>query len=320
MIKKRLIIVTIALVGYISLFACSHKHNKPSGEDEKQNTKAEREQQQKVEKKWELAGLKNPESVLYDKENNVLYISNVNGQATEKDGNGFISKVSPNGKFITEKWITGLNAPKGLVKYNDKLYVSDIDQLVEISIKEGNVLHKYDVAGASFLNDTAVDKDGNVYISNTLGFSAIYKLSNGEVSTWIKDEHLKMPNGLFAEDGILYVASWGDIKGFDPKTYATEEPGCLFKISLTDKKMSKIYPKMGNLDGLEKTDQGFYISDYLAGELKYYDEINKKLATLIKDLPSGSADIGLNRKEKIVYIPEMNDNKIVAYFIKNNNT
>lgn len=317
MIKKRLKISIIALVGYISLFSCSHKHNKSSGQDETQSTKAEKEQQQKVEKKWELTGLKNPESVLYDKENNVLYISNVNGQATDKDGNGFISKVSPNGKFITEKWITGLNAPKGLVKYNDKLYVSDIDRVVEISIKEGKILNTYNAKGASYLNDTAVDKDGNVYISNTFfGFSTIYKLSNGEVSIWIKDEQLKMPNGLFAEDGMLYVASWGDIKGFDPKTYATKEPGGLLKISITDKKISEIYPKIGNLDGLEKTDHGFYISDYLAGELKYYDESNKKLTTLIKDLPSESADIGLNRKEKIVYIPEMNDNKVVAYSIK----
>ena len=43
---------------------------------------------------WELEGLSNPESVIYDKKLNHLYISNVNGSPVEKDGNGFISIIS----------------------------------------------------------------------------------------------------------------------------------------------------------------------------------------------------------------------------------
>ncbi len=312
MIKKTPTIAAIALIGYIGVLSCSNS-NKPSEKDEQQ-TQEQPQQSKEVEKKWELSGLKNPESVLYDKEDNVLYVSNVNGNPTEKDGNGFISKISSEGKFIKEKWITGLNAPKGLVKYKDKLYVSNIDQIVEISLKEGKILNRYNVEGATFLNDTAVDKDGNVYVSHTLGFSAIYKLSNGNVSAWIKDEKLNMPNGLFIEDGILYVAGWGNIKGFNSETFATKEPGGLLKISLADKNISTIHPKIGNLDGLEKTDGGFYISDWFAGELKYYDSEKQQVTTLI-DLPQGSADIGLNRNEKIVYVPQMQDNKVVAYSI-----
>jgi len=52
----------------------------------------------KLSKKWETpAQLKVPESVCFDAGRNVIYVSNVAGSPTDKDGNGFISKVSPDG-------------------------------------------------------------------------------------------------------------------------------------------------------------------------------------------------------------------------------
>jgi len=66
-------------------------------------------------KLWETnADFKLPESVIYDKENDILYVSNMQGDPFTKDKNGFISKVDVDGKIIKLKWIEGLNAPKGL--------------------------------------------------------------------------------------------------------------------------------------------------------------------------------------------------------------
>ena len=48
---------------------------------------------------WTLDGLETPESVLFDEERDVLYVSNVGGEPTVKDGNGYISRVSPDGKM-----------------------------------------------------------------------------------------------------------------------------------------------------------------------------------------------------------------------------
>src|SRR5262245_19992516 len=79
---------------------------------------------------WSLGGFKEPESALFDPQRNVIYVSNVAGDAKAKDGIGFISKVSPDGKLIELEWVKGLNGPKGLVMNGNKLYVSDIDQLV----------------------------------------------------------------------------------------------------------------------------------------------------------------------------------------------
>ena len=52
-------------------------------------------------KLWETkADFKLPESVIFDKENDILYVSNMQGDPFTKDKNGFISKVDVNGKII----------------------------------------------------------------------------------------------------------------------------------------------------------------------------------------------------------------------------
>src|SRR5690242_3865752 len=63
--------------------------------------------------------VKTPESVLYDPMADVYLVSNINGDPLAKDNNGYISRVSPDGKALTVKWIAGgmngvkLDAPKG---------------------------------------------------------------------------------------------------------------------------------------------------------------------------------------------------------------
>src|ERR1700712_245282 len=76
--------------------------------------------------------LKTPESVLFDAGDKLLYVSNINGQPWEKDGNGSIGKVGLDGKIINANWVTGLNAPKGLGRYKNLLYAADIDNVAVI--------------------------------------------------------------------------------------------------------------------------------------------------------------------------------------------
>ncbi len=44
--------------------------------------------------------------------------------------------------------------------YKGKLYVSDIDQLVEIDIENGKIIKKYNAEDAVFLNDVAACMNG----------------------------------------------------------------------------------------------------------------------------------------------------------------
>jgi hypothetical protein len=83
------------------------------------NNQVQAQQQEpiKIEKLWESAdNLKTPESVLYAPKQDILFVSNIDGKPDGKDQKGFISKVSPsNGSITVLNWITGLNAPKGMI-------------------------------------------------------------------------------------------------------------------------------------------------------------------------------------------------------------
>jgi sugar lactone lactonase YvrE len=261
---------------------------------------------------WEMDGFKNPESVVHDPRLNLLYVSNVNGGPNDKDGNGYISIVSVNGNLLNEKWVDGLDAPKGLAVYGDTLYVADIDQLVAIDINHGRVTNRYKVDDAKFLNDVDNDDNGNIYVSDMV-LNRIHKLSGDDFEIWIESEELENPNGLhFTEDDII-VGSWGKMTD----GFATEVAGHLKRISINTKNISSIGDgsAVGNLDGVEGSDEtGFYVTDWLNGGLFLITA--KGEASKLLDFNQGSADHELLEKKNLLLIPQMVENKLFAYKIK----
>ena len=96
-------------------------------------------------KQWETGpGLKVPESVLYDTASGVIFVSNVNGKPADKDSNGFIATVSTEGKILNAGWVKGIDAPKGMGILNKHLFVTNIDEVVEIDIPTATILrHRF---------------------------------------------------------------------------------------------------------------------------------------------------------------------------------
>jgi sugar lactone lactonase YvrE len=262
---------------------------------------------------WSLAGFQAPESALLDTEHKVLYVSNVAGEPNAKDGVGFISKVSLDGKMQEAEWVKGLNAPKGLVMHGDKLYVSDVDQLVEIDVSSGAITNTYNAEGAQFLNDTAVDSNGRVFVSDMLTDS-IYVLQDGKLSVWLQDAALMHPNGLRVDDGRLIVAAWG--KDIQPD-FSTKEPGRLLAVDLNTKEVTAVGSgePVGNLDGVEPDGAGNWIvTDWVSGVLFRIHPDGK--ADQLMDLNQGSADLEFVETEKLVIIPMMMDGKVTAHRIE----
>jgi outer membrane protein assembly factor BamB len=261
---------------------------------------------------WETTGLKTPESALPVPAEGFAYVSNVAGKPTDKDGNGFISKVSlADGKIIALEWAKGLDAPKGLALAGGKLYAADIDKLVEIDAKTGKVLAKYDAPGSQFLNDVAADAQGNVYVSDS-NTSTIWRLADGKFEKWIDDPALKFPNGLHVSGDKLIIAAWGA-----PGTSAqSSAPSNLVEVSLADKKISDLGDgtPVGNLDGIEPIGDDFLVTDWVAGALYRIDRKGK--ATQLLDLKQGSADIGYVPETGLLLIPMMLDDKLVAYKVQ----
>jgi sugar lactone lactonase YvrE len=256
-------------------------------------------------------GFKGPESVIYHPNTNALYVSNVNGSPMEQDGNGYISKITDEGELLSAEWLTGLDAPKGLTIVGDTLYVSDINQLVEIDLLEGKITARYQAPHAKFLNDVASDTSGNIYVSDMVTHE-IYQLSGNQFSVWLADETLASPNGLLVEQDQLIVGSWGMMTD----GFVTEVPGHLLSVSLDTKAISDLGDgsPVGNLDGVEADGQGHYlVTDWMAGRLLSISP-NGHAETLI-EFEQGSADHTVMPESNLVIIPLMLENKVTAYHL-----
>jgi sugar lactone lactonase YvrE len=261
---------------------------------------------------WEAKGLAQPESVVQDPATGAIYVSNINGAIMQKDGNGFIAKLNPDGKMIERQWAKGLNAPTGLAVYDRKLYVADVDQLVEINIASGEIANRYDAKGATFLNDVAVDGGGTVYASDTPS-NTIWRLKDGSFEPLLANDALNGPNGLLVQGDTLIVASLGKV----PSQGQKGELGGLVTIFLKDLAVKKLGdgPPIGNLDGIELLKPGAYlVTDWAAGAL-YRIDVKGKAERLI-DLNQGSADLTYLPAKKMVLIPMMLDNSLAAYALE----
>ncbi len=268
-----------------------------------------------LEKAWETEAIfAAPESVIYDQKRDVMYVSNVNEHGFKHLGNGYISKMSTDGKMLDQYWVMGgLDAPKGLTIFEDTLYATDINALISIDINTGKIIKRYEAADAAHLNDVAVDEKGRVYVADTLTDS-IYKLNEIDLFfRWLTTPDLEAPNGLHAEGENLIVGSWGHpTDGFVSKV-----PGHLKKLSLVNKQVTSLGngQSVGNLDGVEADGHGnYYVTDWIAGKLLLIkpDGSSEALVTLTP----GAADLEVILAKNLIIVPLMQDNKVVAFKIK----
>ena len=239
--------------------------------------------------------LKIPESVLVDDKENCLWVSNIDGAANGKDGKGSISKLSKTGTPINLDWITGLNAPKGMAKYKQELYVADLTELVVIDIKKGVIKNKIKVEGSVFLNDVTVNKNGAVFVSDSRT-GKLHRYENNMVT--IEAENLQGPNGLLSIDDQLLILDRGSLLSLTPG-------GTISKI------MDGMDP---STDGIEKVAPNQYIVSCWNG-IVYFVEAGAQKITLFdtRSEKINSADIGYDAKNKIIYVPTFLKNSVVAY-------
>ena len=260
---------------------------------------------------WSLSeSLSKPESVIYDQDRDVLYVSNIDGSGAAKDGNGYITKVSMQGKVLDKAWVTGLDAPKGLAMLNNNLYVSDIDELIVIDIKAGKISARHAAEGAQFLNDVAVDANGNVHVSDTRG-NRIYRLNNGKLDIWLNEKLLANPNGLYIENESLIMAA-ADVDAAEPGSSRY-----LQKVSLKSKKIKALADKKfaGNLDAIEaEMSGGYFLTDWKAGKVIHFSKANG--ARVLLEPGPGTADLDYIADNSLLVVPVMLANKLIAYQVK----
>ncbi len=206
---------------------------------------------------------KKPECVVFDEQNQCLYISNINGSPSKKDGNGFISKTSTEGEIIEQEWIDGLDAPKGMFIKDEILYCTDINNLVLIDITIGEIVKKTEIPGSLFLNDLVVTNDKTIIITDSKKDS-VFKVDDQKIS--MSNVKLKGANGIYYDGENIYLGANGDINIYNQETDSIE----VFQAGV------------GNVDGIIVTKSCVLFTNYF----NRFSEIeNNKTVDIDKGIP-----------------------------------
>ena len=275
-------------------------------------------------KMGETGGMKVPESVKYDADMDVYFVSNINGNPSEKDGNGFIVVVRADSTSVTRilvesgkasgggKAIT-LDAPKGLAITGDTLWVADITTVHAINKRTGAMVADIPIAGSTFLNDVAVGPDGAIYVTDTgikfdakgnithPGINRIFRITGRKVSTVAEGDSLNNPNGLTWDSGN---DRWL-LAAFGGKDVQTLIPGTKYPKTLVS--------GPGQYDGIERLADGRILVSSWADSAVHMIK-NGKMTRYVTNV-SAPADIGVDTKRNILAIPRFNDGKVEYYMI-----
>ena len=260
------------------------------------------------------AGLMTPESMLHDDRADVYLVSNINGAPSVKDNNGFITRVSPDGKVAALKWIEGgqkgvtLHAPKGLALHGDTLFVSDIDCVRRFNRTSGAASGEVCIQGATFLNDLGVAPDGTLYVSDTgiridasgmtpTKTDALYRIGKDQKAVAIvKGPELMNPNGLVAMNGGAILVPFGSAEVWHIDSAGAKHP------------MGRM--PAGQLDGVLRLEDGTILASSWEGQAVYRMQAGRT-SVVVENVPS-PADIGYDAKRKRLLIPVFTEDRLIV--------
>ena len=263
-----------------------------------------------------VAGFSTPEGVVHDTAADVYFVSNINGSPGASDGNGFISRMRPDGTVDSVPFVAGgrdgvtLDAPKGMAISGDTLWVADIDAMRAFDRRTGAVLGAVEFGSrAAFLNDVAVGPDGMIYVSESgvrftasgdmqpTGTAGVFRLGRGgSIQLVARDTALAVPNGITAHAGRLLMGSFGG-----PRIFAwTPGQDGLVPTGLA----------IGGIDGLEALDDGRIIASSWADSsiVLVGDSATRLIAGLVSP-----ADFAVDRGRRRLVVPLFTENRVEVW-------
>ena len=259
--------------------------------------------------------LEAPEAARFDPELGVYFVANINGSPMGKDGNGYISRLTREGKVDSLKFIASgrggvtLNAPKGMAIAGDTLWVADIDVARAFDRRSGKPLATVSLAGrASFLNDAVVGPDGAIYMTDSgvaddgkggmgrPGPNHIFRFQNGKATVALK----------FADTPGLNGIAWDSAASrFLIVCFASTS---IFQWAPGDSAATVVAEGPGMMDGIEALGDGrFVVSSWADSSLGVLQ--GKQITRLVGGLP-GPADIALDRERGRVAVPLLTEDRL----------
>jgi sugar lactone lactonase YvrE len=305
--------LTLSLTG-LSLVGCNPRqpNDKTTGAVSDTSAATSTESSSLARKVGEVDALEQPESARFDRDLNVWFVSNINGDPSKKDNNGYISRLKADGtpdsaKFIVagKKGVT-LNAPKGMTITGDTLWVADINVLRGFNKRTGAPVASVIAPQAKFLNDVTAGPDGALYITDTgvlpdpktglkhVGPDRVYEVKGRKATVALESPQLQGPNGITWDpnDSELVIVSFmgPGIFGWKPGT----------------KDLRPLGTGPGQQDGVEVLPDGrLLVTSWADSSLFVLDKGRK---TNVASGIASPADIGLDGKR--VAVPQLMENKL----------
>jgi len=263
--------------------------------------------------------MKTPESAHYDADLDAWFVSNINGNPSQHDGNGYIVRVPAESTTTVTMFAEGgkngakLDAPKGIATTADQLWVADIDAVRVFDKRTGKPLKSISLKAqkATFLNDIAVGADSAVYVTDTgiafdskgamthPGVNRIFRiaLADNKVTEAATGDSLENPNGITwdAAGGRFLLAPFG---GKDVQSW---KPG---------QAPAKVADGPGQYDGIEILKDGrILVSSWADSSVYVYAPSHGMLMKLVSGV-SAPADIGVDSKRGVLAIPRFDQNQV----------
>ena len=272
-----------------------------------------------------IPGFDTPESVKYDADLDVYFVSNINGNPSNKDGNGYVARVKPDSSgssFTVDTLVRGgqrgatLHAPKGMAIVGDTLWVADIDAVRGFNRRTGAATRSINLASmqATFLNDIAAGNAGELYITDTgIRFAAdgsmgtpgkqrVFRSQGTQAATVaIEGDSLGNPNGIAWDAGRSAFI----VLPFGGRSIMTWAPG--------DSAMKPLASGPGQFDGVEVLNGGRILVSSWADSSVHAVE-NGQMRRLITGV-AAPADIGYDTRRNRVLVPLFNGNAVEVWSV-----
>lgn len=246
---------------------------------------------------WSTSGFSAPEGVAVY--NDTLFISNVVGEPSGKDGLGWISRVAMDGTMIEERWVEGMNAPKGMGVRGNILFVTDIDAYHTINADTGDIINTYAVPEAGFMNDVTLWNQGIFASDSTSG--TIFQLDENGYKAWRDGADLNGTNGVLADGDNLLVATMGG-------------GGLLLSVS-EDGTLTEIASGMDNADGIACLDDGSYLVSSWPGKIWHAAE-DGTITALVDTEAEGILQNDLTRVGDLIIVPNLGSDTVTAWRVE----
>ena len=275
-----------------------------------------------AERRVAIEGFRTPESVRYDSEQDAYFVSNIEGNPSQKDGNGYIARIdaADSARAVTTVIQGGrsgvtLNAPKGMAIVGDTLWVADIDVLRGFHRTTGAPVATIQFPRpVHFLNDVAAGPDGALYVTDTgIQFDAsggmsrpskgrIFRVEGRRATVASSDTAFDAPNGIAWDEGRQAFV----VGSFNGRS--------LFSWAPDSGAPRAIASGPGQYDGVEVVDRRVIVSSWADSSILVLEEGADSLTRIVAGVAS-PADIGVDSRRALLLVPIFGGNRVEIWTI-----